>query len=446
MVHKILFLAAECAPWAKVGGLGDVVGSLPKALAQAGTQVAVMMPRYGFIETAPLKQTSLHAAVPFRGRYEFVSLWQGTLPGSSVPVYFVENATYFAHRTQVYPAGWFELEAEGFLLLCQTVFPLLKALDWRPEILHCHDWHTAPAAYQLRHHADPWFAPIRSVLSIHNAAYQGEFEGTNWLRAGLGAANQVATVSPTYAQELLTTEGCGLQDLLNIRGDLTGILNGIDTDVLNPATDPALVQPYRTPEGKAANKAALQARVGLPINPTVPLIGVVSRLVEQKGFDLLFPQLERLLARTAQWVILGSGDAGYEATLQAGFEQYPNLKGLVGFDATLAQQIYAASDLFLMPSRFEPCGLGQLMALRYGSVPLVRATGGLADTVIDVREHPDTGTGFAFADYTTDALLRTLDAALATYKSPHWQALATRAMAQDFSWGKSAQTYLQYYR
>lgn len=458
---SVVFCASEAAPFAKVGGLGDVVGSLPKSLVHLGVDPVIVLPRYGFIEpgTHGLEKLDIHFEVYLLGQSVPVEVWKTFLPGVSggrqVPVYLLEQPRYFGGRQSVYPADPRQ-ETEGFYLLSKALFPLLKHLNLSPDILHLHDWHTAAAAVELleQRSADPFFHKTCSVLTIHNVAYQGIFEkgGINWLGEGIRCADFVTAVSPTYAQEILTPEGgAGLDGLLRAKGErLLGILNGLDTAILDPMNDAFIPENYNRQTvhaGKGLCKRALQQELGLSVHPEIPLIGMVTRLVEQKGLDLMLPVMNLLMGRPAQWVILGSGEPGYEAVLREMNPRYKNFVAYIGFNLSLAQKIYAGSDMFLMPSRFEPCGLGQMIALRYGTVPIVRATGGLADTVTDIRSDAILGNGFSFEPYQSSALLEAVDAALAYYKDGDaWQRLVQTGMAEDFAWEGSAKKYREVYR
>ncbi|MBX2861447.1 MAG: glycogen synthase [Vampirovibrio sp.] len=463
---NIVFCAAEASPFAKVGGLADVIGSLPKSLAITNLSPAiectpiVIMPLYGCIDPVEhqLEQINLTVTIPFQGSDCQINIWLGKLPGSDVSVYFLEHQPILSGRTAVYPVGAPELEREQFELYCAAVLPALKALAFQPDILHLHDWHSAALAKILKEtrQADPFFQHTRSVLTIHNLAYQGIYGEQNYLRDGLQHADCLTTVSPTYAHEIQTSEyGEGLDSLLTSRKEsLTGVLNGLDTTVFDPSADPFIHQPYGPIEpfaGKMACKKDLQLEMGLPVVSDVPVFAMVSRLVDQKGLDILLPVLEDMannpdnLLNSAQWVIIGSGEPHYEKALKKFAGRSANIKIYIGFHLALAQKTYAGSDYFLMPSRFEPCGLGQLIAMRYGSIPIVRQTGGLEDTVTDVRLHPEAGTGYIFEDYTSQSLQDVLETAIKGHLD-NWHQMAQRAMVQDFSWQASAGLYKKLYQ
>ena len=475
---KILQLSAEVVPFAKTGGLADVVGSLPKALKQLGHDVRVVMPRYGRvgIKKFGLKKKLARFPVPLGESEEPTAILEGTI-GDDVPVYFVENARlYDRDGIYMYPD-----DAERFIFFCRAGLELCKQMDWRPDILHCHDWHTAmvPNWMKTVYKDDPFFAQTATVYTVHNLAYQGIFgyrvleiagvaehgfivhpdtadlnQVVDFMARGILFADMINTVSETYAQEILTPEyGEGLDPLLRDRRDrLFGILNGIDTEVLNPATDPHIAMNFdvNTLDRRGVNKAALQAEAGLPERPDVPLIGIISRLADQKGFDLISAIADPLMKHVeCQFVLLGTGDQKYHDMFERLVKRYPNKMGIfLTFNTPLAQRIYAGSDMFLMPSRFEPCGLGQLISMRYGSVPVVRATGGLADTVEDYDPRTGEGNGFSFEAYDAMALYTVLVRATETYKHGDvWQQLTLRGMEADYSWTASARKYADlYYR
>jgi starch synthase len=467
---KVLFACAEVSPLAKVGGLADVAGALPKALVSRGHDVRLVMPGYSLIDRGkhPLSPVLNHFSVPLMGRQEPAALSQVTLP-RGVLVYLVENQKYF-HRPRVYGEPD---DLERFLFFSHAVLELPQQLQWQPDIVHCHDWHTGAVLCRLKtaRQDDPSFDLCATIFTIHNLAYQGWFDSSFAAAAGLHPclsvpqkplqpylsrmlglgifyADIVSTVSPSYAREILTPEyGEGLEPLLRHRENrLYGILNGIDYEEFNPATDPFLAANYdlSTTERKKINKTELQKRAGLPVDPFIPLLGMVGRLDEQKGLDILTAALPALLTQEeVQFVLLGTGREHYHRLLQEIAAQFPTKAAVfITFDLGLAQLIYAGSDLFLMPSRFEPCGLGQLIALRYGTIPVVRHTGGLADTVEDCDPALTRGNGFVFTPYQAEALLEAIERALAAFrKKDDWSRLVRRAMEQDFSWEVSARKY-----
>lgn len=470
---QILFVSSEVAPFSKTGGLGDVAGALPAALAARGHQVAVVTPRYGGIDPERRGLRRLDGALRVRG--EATTLWVADGPAK---VYFVEHERHFGARPNPYgdAHGDYADNAHRFAYLARAALALPAALGLRPRILHLNDWQTGLAAWLLRHeHAeDPALAGVRTVFTLHNLAYQGVFpkelvpalglpwevfryeamefhDRLNFLKAGLVFADALTTVSPTYAREILSPEqGFGLDALLRHRArDLTGILNGIDGRTWDPSTDPHLPARYSAAElsGKAACKAALQGELGLPVRADVPLLAIVSRFVEQKGLDLVAGALGELLAHDVQLAVLGSGERHFEALFAKVARETPDrLATRIGFDEGLAHRMEAGADAFLMPSRFEPCGLNQMYSLRYGTVPVVRAVGGLEDTVEDY-DGWRRGTGFKFREYAAPALLLAIRRALEAYRDRSaWRALMLRGMAEDNSWDRSAGRYEALYR
>ncbi len=452
---KVLFLVSEAVPYVKVGGLGDVAGALPEALRRAGVEVRVVMPRYGLLDPQALglRQIRDNFPVEMDWRREACQLWEDPRTG----VWFVENQYFFGSRHMVYGNAD---EVEQFVLFCRAALEACRLEGWIPDVVHGHDWPTAAA---IRLH---WAAPGRAglVFTVHNLAHQGAQRPNGWpllgvydgrgplnlMQQALFCADAITTVSPTYAREIQTPDfGFGLDGQLRERSDrLVGILNGLDLAAWDPATDPALPQNYGPddPAGKQACKQALQREMGLPVQD-VPLIGVVSRLDFQKGVDLVVQGLDEILATTsAQLVILGSGDQGLEDALRRASAAHPTrVATWLGFSAPLSRRIYAGSDLFLMPSLFEPCGLSQMIAMRYGSLPVARATGGLVDTIVDCNQ-PE-GFGYLFGPYRWEAMVQTLARALVDHADPRsWGAARNRAMTQDFSWDRAARSYLEVYR
>jgi starch synthase len=469
---EILFVASEVAPWSKTGGLGDVSGSLPRALAARGHRVAVVTPRYGTIDPRAAGFTRKDAALRIRG--EAIAVW---VKHAGPTWHLVESERLFGARRGLYAEGGRDYpdNAERFAFLSRAALALPGAMRVRARVVHANDWQTGLVPYLLRHeHADdPALAGARSVFTIHNLAYQGTFPsavvphlGLPWdvfrpdamefydrlsfMKAALTFADALTTVSPTYAREILTPDGgAGLDAVLRQRRhDLRGILNGIDVEEWDPATDPHLPAHYSAKAlgGKARCKAALQRELGLPARPDVPLVGIVSRLVEQKGLDLVAAALTDLLAREVQLAVLGSGDRDLEeAFARAARERPERMSVRIGFDEGLAHRIEAGADAFLMPSRFEPCGLNQMYSLRYGTVPVVRAVGGLEDTVEDY-DGWHRGTGFKFREYSPAALLLAVRRALDTWRDRRaWRGVVARGMAQDFSWDRSARSYEELY-
>jgi starch synthase len=472
---KVLLLAAEAVPFAKTGGLADVAGSLPKAIRALGHDIRVAMPRYGRIdpEKFELREVLPAFPVPMNKQVEEAAVLQGRI-APDVPVYMIENAKYY-DRDGIY---MYPDDAERFIFFCRSCLEMLGRLEWSPDIIHCHDWHTAIVPNWLKtiYRDDPFFAHTATVYTIHNLAYQGIFgyrvleiagineygfmyhpemadltEVVDLMARGIFFADALNTVSEKYAQEILTPEfGEKLDPLLRDRRDrLFGILNGIDDEVLNPATDQYIAQNYDvdTLEKRVQNKLALQQEAGLKVDAAVPLIGIISRLTDQKGFDILGDVIDHLLDLDLQLVLLGTGDPHYHEMFSRVAQAYVGKAAVfLTFNAELAQKIYAGSDMFLMPSRFEPCGLGQMIAMRYGSVPIVRATGGLADTVQDLHPQTGEGNGFSFEPYDRWALFAAIVRAVENYRyKDTWRKLQARGMTADFSWNASARKYIDLY-
>ncbi|MDI6827526.1 MAG: glycogen synthase GlgA [Armatimonadota bacterium] len=476
---KVLFVSAEVSPFAKVGGLADVAGSLPKALKAMGNDVRIVMPGYKMVENNPAYAISNrieHMNVMLGWRNIDVSIKETTL-GNGVRVYLV-CAPYFEHcldSKSIYIPG-----SEPYAFFAKATLDAIRAMKptWKPDIIHCNDWHTGmlPVYRSVYYDNDPILSQAATVFTIHNLAYQGEFDASilpdyglpeslftmdklecygkvNFLKAGLVFSDMVTTVSPTYSCEIQTCEyGCRLEGLLsylNSLGRLRGILNGIDYEEFDPATDKRIRFNYSAsnPEGKAKNKAELQSEMGLPMDPNIPLIGLVSRLADQKGLDLIKGAASRIMKLGVQLVVLGIGDRKYEKFLTQLEEKYPSqVKANIGFDAKLAQRIYAGCDMFLMPSRFEPCGLGQLISLRYGTIPIVRCTGGLADTITSYEPSNPNSNGFCFSEYSPSALLGAIKQAVEVYKDKaEWDKLVRRALSSDYSWNTSAKKYVELY-
>src|ERR671924_988823 len=430
---RVVIVASEVVPFAKTGGLADVAGALPVALARLGHQVSVIMPRYPTIERAvrSLEKVQDRLAVPMGAHTEEGAVWSAKLTGQ-IPTYFIEHRTYF-QRDALYATanGDYPDNAQRFAYFAKAALEACRALKLQPDIIHCHDWQAGliPAYLKTVLQHDPAWASTSSLLTIHNIAYQGLFppevmeflqlppytyspdgiefySRVSYLKAGIVYADLINTVSPRYSQEIRTPEfGCGLDGILRYRAqDVHGILNGIDDREWNPARDRLIAARYTAtnPSGKQVCKRDLLDTFGLSSEWLhAPVVGMVSRLVDQKGFDLIESAIHRMLALDLGLVVLGTGEARYEDLLRRLQERYPGKMGVsIGFDNGLAHKIEAGSDIFLMPSRFEPCGLDQMYSLRYGTIPVVRATGGLNDTVLDVDLETCRGTGFRFVDYT----------------------------------------------
>ncbi len=471
---KVLFVAAEGVPFSKTGGLADVIGALPKELKKAGVDVRVVLPKYGdtpleFVQEMELVyRFSVH--VGWRNQYCGVL----RLEHEGVIFYFLDNESHFK-RPGTY--GFFD-DGERFSFFNRAILECLPALNFQPDLIHCHDWHAGMIPVMLTQYRNQaFYSSIKTVFTIHNLQYQGVFSksllgdmlGIGWehfnvdgveyhdqisfMKGGLNYSNALTTVSPTYAEEIQTPfYGADLEGVLARRQSfLTGIINGIDEEEWDPQTDPHLVRNYtwRSLKRKAENKVALQEQLGLAQEPEMPLMGMVSRLARQKGLDLVAHILEEILQLNLQLVVLGTGDAEYEQMFRHFANKYPErVSATIDFKNDLAHQIYAGSDLFLMPSLFEPCGLGQLIAMRYGSLPIVRETGGLKDTVHSYNEETGEGNGFSFKDYNAHDLLHTITRAIGLYEEGEdgpWSTIVSKAMRSDFSWKQSAQKYKELY-
>jgi len=465
---KVLFVASECAPLAKVGGLADVVGSLPKTLKKLSIDVSIVLPFYEIISRKDknLKLLLKDIPVSFEDSEKKFSLWQTLLPDSKVPVFLIENKEYFKGKGVYIEAdassGGTKAEAARFLFLSVATIKIAEMM--KTQIIHCHDWHVATIPYLVKERK---LKDFKVFLTIHNLGYQGVYskkifnellgtnlkEEVNCLKLGILTANLISTVSPNYSKEILTKEyGSGLEKYLKERkNDLVGIVNGIDTKTWNPSTDQYIKSAYslKTLNKKQINKDHLQKKFFKNTKPDTLLLGIVSRLAEQKGFDLLEKIFPDLMKENIRFIILGSGDPRYQKLLESTAKKYPDKLGIkIGYDNKLAHQIYAGSDTFLMPSSFEPCGLGQIIAMRYGTIPVVRETGGLKDTVLPFKNKNGkvSGNGFLFKNYEAKEFLKTIHDSLRVYKKKDvWKKLQINGMKKDFSWKKSAKEYIKIY-
>ncbi|MFN3872801.1 MAG: glycogen synthase GlgA [Ignavibacterium sp.] len=480
---KIAFATAECVPYAKTGGLADVAGSLPKALEKLGVEVKIFMPKYLFIDES---KHGLHynwdvgeMLIRVNGKVHSVHLHQAKLPNSNVEVNFIDCPHYY-NRGTVYTND--SDEDERFILFSKGVIEVLQRLQWAPDVIQCNDWQTGliPLYIKDNYNWDRMFDHTATVFTIHNIAYQGrfskstlyaaeirlelfypggpvEFEDTvSFMKTGIVFADIISTVSNKYSHEILTPEyGAGLDGILRARKpDVYGILNGVDYDEWNPETDKFLPYKYSMKDlsGKLKNKKFLMEHFNLPFDEKRPLIGMISRLVLQKGFDIFADALPELINLNAQWIILGSGEYRYEEMFRhLSYNLKGKLAAYIGYNNELAHLIEAGADIFLMPSRYEPCGLNQIYSLKYGTVPVVRKTGGLADTVKDWDEENyygfDHGNGFSFYDYSGFALYKSVERAVNTFAHKDiWRKIQLNGMKLDFSWTRSAEKYAELYK
>lgn len=479
---KIAFASSEVFPFAKTGGLGDVAGALPKALTDLGCEVKVFLPKYSSIDNNKYELSYCWSIgeIPIRinGNTFSTNVYITNLSGSQVEIYFIDCPAYF-DRPEIYTND--SDEDERFILFSKAILESLQRLKWKPDVIHCNDWQTGliPLYVKDNYNWDRFFDSVATVMTIHNIGYQGRFpkeviykaeirrdlfyenspielwESVSFLKTGLMFADKINTVSETYANEILTPElGCGLEGVLQRRkDDFSGIVNGVDYEIWNPEKDHLIPHHFNKDDlfGKDKNKRHLLEQIRFPYHAEMPLIGIVSRLVSQKGFDLIQQAFPELIKLDAQWAILGAGDEPYEDFFQNMAYAYPDkVFTYIGYNNEMSHLIEAASDIFLMPSQYEPCGLNQIYSLRYGSIPVVRKTGGLADTVQDWHDrlydgHKD-GTGFSFNDYTVDTLITTLTRAVHTFDDKiTWRKIVYNAMSTDYSWEVSAKKYLELY-
>ena len=466
---KVLFAASEAHPFIKTGGLGDVMGALPKSLIKLGVDVRVVIPKYKNIkdEFKQKLQFIKWFTVPVGWRNQYCGVFQYQYKG--VIYYFIDNEYYF-NRDGLY--GYFD-DGERFAFFNRAVLEFIKQVDWQPDLINCNDWQTGmvPVLLNLEYKKDLFYSKIKTVFSIHNLLFKGSFSpkvlpelfgydymplvngsveldgSVSFLKGGLNYCDQITTVSNTYAEEIKTPQyGEGLDGFLRSKSYyLMGIVNGIDYEEFNPQDDKFIFKNFSINSlgNKLENKLALQRELGLPQKKDTPMIGLISRLTHQKGCDLIVNMIDRLLQRDIQIVILGTGDYWYEETFKNLQYRYPDkVSANIKFDNALAHKIYAATDMFLMPSLFEPCGLGQLIALRYGSIPIVRETGGLKDTISPYNKYNGVGTGFGFKNFNSNELMQIIEYALTIYNDKNaWNNIIRQAMNSDNSWEKSAMQY-----
>lgn len=475
---KVLLVSSEVEPFAKTGGLADVAGSLPLALNKLGIEVRVALPKHKMVNEKkyPLINIDKNVQVAIGETIQKGAILSTKIKGV-VPVYLIENHHYF-DRDGLYgtSSGDYHDNLERFTFFCRAVLELIKNIGFMPDVIHTHDWQTAliPVYLKTLYQDDPFYKGIATLQTIHNLGYQGifnkkelsltglseeafspdklEFWGEiNLLKGGLVYADLLNTVSKGYSEEIQTPEyGCGLDGLLKERKkSLYGIVNGLDYEEWNPATDMDITMAYdaNTLERKAKNKKSLQIESHLTSDPDCPVIGMVGRLADQKGLDILAEIIEEMMSLDLQLVVLGSGDERYHDLFKKIGHSFPDKAAIkIGFDAKMAKLIYAGSDMFLMPSRYEPCGLGQLISLRYGTIPIVRSTGGLTDTIVDFQTDPIKGNGFVFKKYDSAELIAVIKRALNQYQDKaQWKRLQINGMNADFSWDNSAREYLQLY-
>ena len=474
---SVAMVTPEAAPFARSGGLADVLGSLPVVLERLGLRVSLIMPAYRCVLQGgfPLKDTGIRFSVPISSRQEEGNVLKAKL-GEAITVYLIQSDKYF-DRDYLYgtPEGDYPDNAERFTFFSRAALEVLKREP--AGILHAHDWQSALAIAFLKAqpHLYPQLSKLKTVFTVHNLGFQGlspaqdwhilnldgsffnlhylEFYGKiNFLKGGIVFTDAITTVSPSYAEEIKTAEqGFGLEGVFRERAaSLTGILNGADYDIWNPETDRLIARTYSAQNlsGKKICKADLQASFSLAKNPEIPLVGMVSRITPQKGFDLIETALDKLLSRNLQVILLGTGERKYQEPFLRAAARYPGkLSVKMDFSESLSHKVIAGSDIFLMPSRYEPCGLTQMYSLKYGTIPLVRASGGLKDTITEFDPGTGKGNGFVFGPYEANDLLAALDRALLCFsKKDNWQSLIKNAMDCDFSWSKSAQEYLDLYR
>ncbi len=485
---SILYISSEVEPFAKTGGLADVAGAFPQIIRELGHDIRIILPKYGFVGDRKYNIYDVirlrDIPVPIGNKTEMASIKSSFITNQriKVQVYFFDLPKYF-NRDGIYfdpnSKKDYPDNDERYVAFCRGALETLKRLGWKPDIIHCNDWQTGliPAYLKTIYKNDPFFNKVKSVFTIHNLAYQGVFPKSsfnktglpeelideekgiatgdviNMMKSGIQFADVLTTVSKRYAEEISTNDefGCGLKGLLNKRRkDLHGILNGVDYSIWDPSVDQLIPQQYstKTVREKVENKRVLLQAFKLPEDDDVPVIGIISRLVDQKGFDLIHEIADDLIKHDLKLVILGTGERRYHSFLSELSSKYPDKVGVkLTYDNELAHLIEAGSDMFLMPSRYEPCGLNQIYSMRYGTIPIVRATGGLDDTVEDVDSKNGKGTGFKFGPYDSKALLQAIERALKMYQDDKtWSKTVKNAMEQDFSWERSAKQYIALYK
>ena len=473
---KILLVSTEVNPYSKSGGLGDVAASLPKALRKKGVDIRVALPLYKSIPENLIQNAREVCTFPVQlgWRNQNATIYEMDEYGDGISIYFIKNDYYFTRDSHGYYGH--DDDYERFSFFSKAAVEMLMHLNFQADILHCNDWHTGLGPTFLRdiYSQFAFYGNMKSLFTIHNLNYQGifgrevlndmglndgyftngdlEFYGNvSTLKAGIIHADAVSTVSQTYAKEIQTPAyGYGMDGLLykrgTIDGKLYGITNGIDTAECNPETDPRIYVNFNNRDKKRENKRRLQEDLGLPVSDA-PMLSMVTRLAEQKGFDIISVIMDELMAMDIQLVMLGTGEDRYENMLRHYAGYHPSkVSANLAFDATLAQRIYAGADMFLMPSVYEPCGLGQLFAMRYGTIPIVRKTGGLSDTVEHFNTAVGTGNGFLFEDYVASGLMWAIKEALNVYHSPSWDVIVKNAMSGDYSWNQAANAYIDMYR
>jgi len=474
---KILFVSPEVVPFAKTGGLADVAGALPKAIKELGHDIRIILPKYLMVDEKKfkLKSTGISFDLKVGSSTDKAEIFEASIPGTDVIVYFVSCDKYFARKELYTEKGQdYPDNAERYIFFSKAVLEFLKLKEWQPDVIHLNDWQTSMIAAYIKTQKDPFYARTCTVYSIHNMAYNGAFPkekfeatGLAWTffedgrmsewdqfvlaKVGFSFADVVSTVSETYSKEIQTQEfGYGLEHAAKARSkDMYGILNGVDYSLWDPSKDKHIVRRYSqaTISLKDPNKAELQKKYNLPVSESIPLLGIVTRLCDQKGIDLLCEIVDDIANFGAQIVVLGTGEPKYHDMLTNSKKKAPDKVGLkLGFDAALAQLIYAGCDMFLMPSKYEPCGLGQLISFKYGTIPIVRKTGGLADTVQDINVESGDGNGFVFEQYSSYAFLESVKKAIEAYKhKPLLNAVKRRIMGYDYSWQSSAKKYISLY-